>query len=256
MATFKAVLQKHHRKADRLTRENLNPGTGTVMTGIISGVEGPVTIHSLVKQNEDGTVDKQGSDRQLVYTDAEGKRNVVSVDRLESIRENLPPGEVTEGLVQGMAAPVVQQQMDDEVRDYETGEPVRTVTGFYGKIAGRNEDGTYRIDIPTPAGMQPVSVRPSEIVNEDHLREVNDGDEVEYTKQGVTARGEISGLNDPEMRRKGSVFVDEKEVPVENIVGKVKNEAGAGTLGTEGTEGARKLPDRNCNRCRTISETG
>ena len=214
--------------ASRLVDEKTNQYTGTILTGVIGGVEDPVRITSNVVFKEDGSIDKELSDKQLMYVDSEGSNKVTSIDFLEEITENIPAEDAKQTLKDRITGTMEANQANAEVRPYKVGEVVRVAadgnTSIPGEIAGVNEQGGYVLQISTPTGIQQMVVEPRMIINEDNLIGVENGSVVEYRNEnGEMLTGEVSDAFN--LRPEGLLEIGDEIVPTENVIGLYQPEA-------------------------------
>lgn len=208
-----------------LIEENANPEMGAVVSATIAGMDTPVQITGgNIVQNEDGTINREQSDQEIYYTDADGKRHVTSINYVENITENVPTQDAIAQVTEQVSAPIIAQQQNEEVRPYQAGETVRFSpdgnTSLIGQIEGQDQaTGNYILMVETPNGIQQMQVQPRHIINEDNLEGVENGSPVIYTNQnGEQVLGVVA--TSPDLYAQGLIgFENGDVVPVGNVVG-------------------------------------
>lgn len=190
-----------------LIEENVNPEMGAVVSAIIAGMDTPVQITGgNIVQNEDGTINREQSDQEIYYTDAEGKRQVTSINYVDNITENIPTQDAITQVTEQVAAPIIAQQENEEARPYQAGETVRFSpdgnTYLIGQIEGQDQaTQNYLLSVETPNGIQQMQVQPRQIINEDNLEGIENGSPVIYTNQNGEQVQDIVQLSE-EFREK------------------------------------------------------
>lgn len=208
-----------------MIEDNANSEMGAIVSATIVGMDTPVQITGgNIVQNEDGTINKKLSDQEIYYTDADGKRQVTSINYVENITENIPTQDAIAQVMEQVAAPIIAQQQNDEVRPYQAGETVRFSpdgnTSLIGQIEGQDQaTGNYILMVETPNGIQQMQVQPRHIFNEDNLEGVENGSPVIYTNQnGELVLGVVA--TSPDLYAQGLIgFENGDVVPVGNVVG-------------------------------------
>lgn len=214
-------------------QENINPQMNAVVSATIAGFDSPVQIMGgNIVQREDGSVDREASDKQIFYVDPnDGSRKVIAIDYVEAVDENIPTEEATARLSELAAQEVTARHENEEVREYQAGERVRTIDGAIGRIA-EDEDGSTMTDangnyillVDTPAGPQQIATEPRNIVNEDNLLGVENGSNVTYTnEQGQKVQGIVSTSSD--LYAQGLIAFENGDViPITDVEGLVQEE--------------------------------
>lgn len=214
-------------------QENVNPQMNAVVSATIAGFDNPVQIMGgSIVQREDGSIDREASDKQIFYVDPnDGSRKVIAIDYVEAVDENIPTEEATAQLSELAAQEVTARHENEEVREYQAGERIRTIDGAIGRIA-ENEDGSVMTDangnyillVDTPAGPQQIATEPRNIVNEDNLIGVENGSNVTYTnEQGQKVQGIVSTSAD--LYAQGLIAFENGDViPIADVVGLVQEE--------------------------------
>lgn len=209
-----------------MIEENANPEMDAVVSATIAGMDTPVQIiGGNIVQNEDGTINREQSDKEIYYVDADGNRQVISIQYVDNITENVPTQDAIAQVTEQVAAPIIAQQENEEVRPYEAGETVRFSpdgnTSLVGQIIGQNEDGSYILQEVTTG--QQVSVQPRQIINEDNLQGVENGSPVIYTNQNGEQVQDIVATS-PDLYAQGLIaFENGDVVKIENVVGLAGN---------------------------------
>jgi hypothetical protein len=217
------------REAGQAVMTYVNPKMNAVVTAVVAGYDNPVQlVDGDVKLDADGFIDREASDRTVVILNDSGKRVPVSIKYLEELEENIPVTEAVERAAQMAERPLVEAQENEAVREYETGETVRISPDggnmfLTGRIAGREENGSYLMDIETPAGMQRMKVEPRQIVNEDSVRGIENGSVVEYrNEKGEVVQGTVDDAYG--YRQEGRMVIDDVMVNVSDIIGPAPSE--------------------------------
>ena len=202
----------------------VNPKMNAVVTAVVGGYDNPVqVVDGEIKFDEDGFIDKEASGQTVVILDNDGKRMPLSIKYLEEIEENIPVDAAMEQAVRIATQPIINQEQNELVRDYENGETVRVSPDngnlfLMGKIAGMDENGNYLIDTETPAGMQQITIEPRQIVNEDNIRGIDNGSVVEYRNgKGDMVQGTVEDAH--EYRLSGMMVIDGEIIPISDITG-------------------------------------
>lgn len=209
-----------------MIEENANPEMDAVVSATVAGMDTPVQIiGGNIEQNEDGTINREQSDKEIYYVDADGNRQVISIQYVDNITENVPTQDAIAQVTEQVAAPIIAQQENEEVRPYEAGETVRFSpdgnTSLVGQIIGQNEDGSYILQEVTTG--QQVSVQPRQIINEDNLQGVENGSPVIYTNQNGEQVQDIVATS-PDLYAQGLIaFENGDVVKIENVVGLAGN---------------------------------
>ncbi|MDR1526249.1 MAG: hypothetical protein LBS46_01090, partial [Dysgonamonadaceae bacterium] len=216
-------IQQAQQRSVQIVKEHLNRNMNAVVLAVVDGKERKI-VGGTILLNEDGTIDLKNSDSVVYIQDDELKRQAVPIASVESVLESMPVEEVIKRVSQMVTDPIIAQQENDEVREYEEGESVRfgvpgTQADLFGRIIGRNENGSYSV---LPDGFaQPVAVEPRQIINEDHLIGVDNGVEVSYMDEsGREVRGIVGDAYS--LRKQGLIVIDGKEIPVDRINGPYK----------------------------------
>lgn len=210
-------IQQVQKEAQETIQQTINPETNSIILAKIPGVDEPTFIQGNIVLHEDGSIDTHRSG-EIYYTDSNGNRQVIDPKFVEII-ENVPSEMAIEEATAVKTAEVVNRQANDEVRQYEPGETVRFTSGgntsLIGKIANVDESGNYQVMVDgVPA---PVNVEPRMIIEEDNLRGVDNGVQVDYTdEKGNIVTGTVDDMS---LRNNGIIVIDEKEVPSVNVIG-------------------------------------
>lgn len=167
------VVQMQNR-ANSIIDSVVNPQTNSIIIANVPGAK-EVRVYGDIVLNADGTIDEKQS-KNVYYTDAEGKRHVVSPKFVEII-ENTPADQAKQELIEITTTEIKNRQANEEVRPYDPGEIITFSTdgavSLLGQIVGRNEDGTYQVQVEgMPA---PVRIEPRMIVPEDNIKGIENG---------------------------------------------------------------------------------
>ncbi|NDW19419.1 hypothetical protein D0T53_10935 [Dysgonomonas sp. 216] len=208
-----------------IIEENANHEMGAVVSATIAGMDTPVQITGgNIVQNEDGTINREQSDQEIYYTDAEGKRQVTSINYVENITENVPTQDAIAQVTEQVAAPIIAQQQNEEVRPYQEGETVRFSpvgnTSLIGQIEGQDQaTGNYLLSVETPNGIQQMQVQPRQIINEDNIEGVENGSPVIYTNQNGEQVQDVVATT-PDLYAQGLIgFENGDVVKIDNVIG-------------------------------------
>lgn len=224
-----AQVEEATTEVPNLIEENANPDMGAVVSATIAGLETPVQIKGgNIVQNDDGTINREQSDKEIYYTDATGKRQVTSIDFVSTVEEKIPIDEAISDVAKRISDPIISEQENNEARLYDQGDTVRFSidgnTNLVGQIAGMDEaTGNYIINAETLNGIMQVQVQPRQIFNDDNLEGVYNGTPVVYINEnGEQVQGVVS-LN-PDLYAQGLIgFENGDVVPVDNVIGSVGN---------------------------------
>ncbi|MCL1937363.1 MAG: hypothetical protein FWF52_03080, partial [Candidatus Azobacteroides sp.] len=232
---YKEEIQETKQKAIQKVRENLNPNMNAVVSAVVNGKERQIVGGNIVRK-EDGSIDREQSDSQIYYLDEDNKRQVTSLEFVESVVEEMPAEEAVKKAVKLLTQPVVDRQKNEKVRPYEAGEAVRFKTpdggSSFGSIQDRDENGYYRVQVP---GFDPITVEPRMIINDDHLRGVENGSTVRYKdEEGIERQGTVEDAYN--LRSSGKMIIDGNEVRLEDVAGLAGGKDAADSTETETEE--------------------
>lgn len=206
---------------------NSNPEMSAIVSAKLSGVENPMHVVSgNIVQREDGSIDREASDKQIFYVDAEGNKQVTSIDFIENIEESIPTQDAIAQLTESEIANIISQQENEEVREYIPGEIVTAdIYGngipFTGQITEVTEAGNYII-VGTQSG-QRAEIQPRQIINQDNIQGVDNGSLVQYrNEKGEIAQGTVNDAYG--LRPHGMMDIDGNVIPIANIIGLVEEE--------------------------------
>lgn len=234
-----------------IIEENVNPKMGSVIHATIAGMDTPVQIaDGNILQNEDGSIDREKSDQAIYYTDSDGKRKVTSIKNIENITENIPVQDAIDQVTEQVAAPIIAQQENEEVRPYQAGETVRFSpdgnTSFIGQISAQDQTtGNYLLSVETPNGIQQMQVEPRQIINEDNLQGVENGSPVIYTNQNGQQIKDVVATT-PDLYLQGLIgFENGDVVPISNVIGLAQNSETGITVSEQDTNNVQPISQQN-----------
>ncbi|MFC4672646.1 helicase-related protein, partial [Dysgonomonas termitidis] len=217
-------IQQAEQQMAWLADENINPQMNAVVSAVIAGNGNPVQVTGgNIVQREDGSIDSEASDKQIFYVDAEGNKQVTSIDFIESIGENIPAQDAIAQLIEIETANIISRQENEEVREYLPGETVTAdVAGngitFTGEVTGITQSGNYIIVSPVTG--EQVEAEPRRIINQDNIQGVENGSLVEYRNdKGERVQGTVNDAYG--LRPQGMMDIDGNGVPVADIIGLV-----------------------------------
>ena len=218
-------IQQVQEETAQVVQDNVNPKMDALVSVKLAGYDNPMQVVSgNIIQLEDGSVDRKNSDQKIYYLDQDNNKKLISIDFVEGVVANVPTAEATAQAVQMQTQEVVAQQENDEVREYNAGEVIRFsmdgTTPLIGEVTGTNEDGTYTIVEATTG--QPMSIQPRMIINDDHMKGVENGSNVNYINEaGQEAQGVVATT--PDLFAQGMIALESGDVvPIENIRGLVE----------------------------------
>lgn len=223
-------VQQAQEQVTQQVQENVNPDMDAIVMAKVGGYEDPVQIwNGHIEYNEDGTINREKSSQSVTIINKDGKKVPVSINFVEELVENIPTEEATAQLSELATQEVTARQENDEVREYQAGERVRTIDGAIGRVA-ENEDGSVMTDdngnyivlVDTPTGPQQIATEPRNIINEDNLIGVENGSEVTYTnEQGEKTEGVVSTT--PDLYAQGLIgFENADVIPIANVEGLIE----------------------------------
>ncbi|MBF0651081.1 hypothetical protein IR083_19885 [Dysgonomonas sp. GY75] len=206
----------------QLVGENINPQMNAVVSATIAGNESPVQlVGGNIVQREDGSIDREASDKQVFYIDAQGNRQVTAIGFVEGIAENIPVQDAVARLTEMETANILSRQENEEIREYQPGETVTAdILGngitFTGEVTGTTPSGNYIIVNPTTG--EQVEAEPRRIIDQDNIRGVENGSLVEYRNgKGETVEGTVNDAYG--LRPQGMMDIDGNVVPVTDVIG-------------------------------------
>ncbi len=228
------------------TRESLtkqvNDKTGTLVTGTIKGDDKPIQIIKGLAVTTDETkpdnqliADPENSDEAVYYVDENGEKQVTTPDQLDvqsSVgiddhmnqlqqqtmqEEEMNQQTIAQGIqqvVDSNESVVGSKENTGDSAEYGDNEFVRLNDGTYGTIAGKTATG-YQLESDNGTVRD---INASDIIPEPQIKGVSSGDTVDYIDENGD---QVSGVIqiDPTLRKQGKVFVNDVEVPIENLVG-------------------------------------
>ena len=231
------VAQEQQRAAE-LVQENLNPDMNAIVYAKIGEQESPVQI---VKGNivkfEDGGINWEESSQEIVYIDENGETKIAPIRQVEDLTDVIPSDQAIQQAQTEVIEPIISRQTDDEIREYAPGEMATVQINGTMRLGQVNpsEDGNYIFtDNETK---QEIPVRPSQIVNEDNLLGINQGDEVVY--RDIKGEQRTGILEDAvNFRNQGEVIIDNERIPVANVLSLADQQAESSKLSQELQENA------------------
>ncbi|NDV77853.1 LPD38 domain-containing protein [Dysgonomonas sp. 511] len=220
-------IQQAQEEITQAVQENTNPQMNAVMSAVIGGYDNPMqVIGGNIVQNEDGSINRDLSDQSVTIIDVEGKRVPVSIKFVESISENIPTQDAIVLATEQVAAPIIAQQENEEVRPYEVGEVVTADAydngiPFTGQITEVTEAGNYII-VDTQNG-QRAEIQPRQIINQDNIQGVDNGSLVQYrNEKGERVQGTVNDAYG--LRPQGMMDIDGDIVAISDIIGLAEEE--------------------------------
>jgi|GEM_PF-4079145 len=202
-------------------RESANPDMGAVVSAIVQGGEQPVRITGgRIVTRQDGSIDRENSDKQIFYIDEQGNKKVTSIDFVEEIAENMPLPDALNYAGQTIQDEFRAEQENAAVRPYEVNETVTADMGngitFTGQITAVDDQGMYVVT-DAQTGQQ-VTIEPRQIVDQDNIQGVENGSVVDYMDdQGNERTGTVDDAHG--VRPQGLVIIDGEGIPIEKILG-------------------------------------
>ena len=246
-----AQIEEAVKEIPTVIEENVNPKMGSVIHATIAGMDTPVQIaDGNILQNEDGSIDREKSDQTIYYTDSDGKRQVTSIKNIENITENIPAQDAIDQVTEQVAAPIIAQQDNEEVRPYQAGETVRFSpdgnTSLIGQISGQDQTtGNYLLLVETPNGIQQMQVEPRQIINEDNLQGVENGSPVIYTNQNGQQIKDVVATT-PDLYLQGLIgFENGDVVPISNVIGLAQNSETGIPVSNQDTNNVQPISQQN-----------
>lgn len=246
-----AQIEEAVKEIPTVIEENVNPKMGSVIHATIAGMDTPVQIaDGAILQNEDGSIDREKSDQTIYYTDSDGKRQVTSIKNIENITENIPAQDAIDQVTEQVAAPIIAQQDNEEVRPYQAGETVRFSpdgnTSLIGQISGQDQTtGNYLLLVETPNGIQQMQVEPRQIINEDNLQGVENGSPVIYTNQNGQQIKDVVATT-PDLYLQGLIgFENGDVVPISNVIGLAQNSETGIPVSNQDTNNVQTISQQN-----------
>lgn len=242
---IKDLIEQKKQQATEYLSGQVNQTTGTIMTGQIGPDEFQITKGNIVTK-EDGTIDYDNSDKQFYYIDDNGVVQVESTNLMNTVN-SIPYEEAVQMATDKATAPVIAQKENESVRPYNPGEQVRVKAGngfLFGTIVS-NDNGVYMFKDKQTG--QEIQIEPRLIVDEDNLKGLKNGMEVQYTIDGETKTGTINDMNS--QRHNGRIEIDNEFIPVENILSAEKPEnATTAPTSTDNVQQTQPEGQQNVNK--------
>lgn len=227
---------------------NSNPEMSAIVSAKLSGVENPMHVVSgNIVQREDGSIDREASDKQIFYVDAEGNKQVTSIDFIENIEESIPTQDAIAQLTESEIANIISQQENEEVREYVPGEIVTVdIYGngipFTGQITEVTEAGNYII-VGTQSG-QRAEIQPRQIINQDNIHGVDNGSLVQYrNEKGEIVEGTVNDAYG--LRPQGMMDIDGNVIPISNVIGLAQNSETGIPVSEQDTNNVQSISQQN-----------
>ena len=206
-------------------QERINPAMDALISATIAGVDTPIQITGgKIVQYEDGSIDRKQSDREVYYTDADGQRQVVSIQFVEAINEIIPAQDAISLATEQVSAPIIAQQENEEAEPRNVGDTIRAAVNgerFTGRITDIDAStGNYIIEVNSPAGIASVSIEPRHIINEANLVGIEpDNDVMYYDAEGNIQTAKVDDMES--MYASGLISLDNGAIiPIEDIIGR------------------------------------
>lgn len=242
-------IQQAQEEATQRLQENINPQMNAVVSAVVAGFDKPIQIvGGNIVQREDGSIDREASDKQIFYIDPnDGSRKVIAIDFVENIDESILSEDAAIQLSERAAEEVTAEYENDEVREHQQGEVVRvSLDGnsfVVGQIEGRDETtGDYILTIQTPNGVQQMPIQPRNIVNEDNLIGVENESLVKYIDENDEIKEGVVATND-ELYAMGVIgFENGDVIPIADIIGLVDESVPEEITDSQETV---EIPDKN-----------
>lgn len=227
---------------------NSNPEMNAIVSAKLSGAENPMHVVSgNIVQREDGSIDREASDKQIFYVDAEGNKQVTSIDFIENIEESIPTQDAIAQLTESEIANIISQQENEEVREYTPGEIVTAdIYGngipFTGQITEVTEAGNYII-VGTQSG-QRAEIQPRQIINQDNIQGVDNGSLVQYrNEKGEIVKGTVNDAYG--LRPQGMMDIDGNVIPISNVIGLAQNSETGIPVSEQDTNNVQSISQQN-----------
>lgn len=189
-------------RASNAVSEYINKDTNSFVTAEVNGRQ--VTIIEGNPFDANGDIDVQNLDRQIVFIDENGQRQIATARQIGEVFENIPSEQVTQQAINVATAPIKAKFDNEQTRIYEVNEDVRLQNGQIGLITEvLNGKYMFQDQLGNIAEIEPRS-----IVNEDNIKDIEKGEVVHATLNGQHVQGEYDINN--ELRQQGLASVGSK----------------------------------------------
>ena len=144
---FETNMANNAERAVDVIKSNVNPDMDGIVMAKINGDEKLVTNGNIVR-NEDGSINREASDKQIFHDDKDGNKQVESINSVDEMTTYIPQGEATNQAVDMVTNQSVAQQENEE--DVYVGQSVTFDAGgrlVTIEVNSLNPDGSYNVDI-------------------------------------------------------------------------------------------------------------
>ena len=211
-------------KAAGAIEQSVNKDMDAVVT-IRMDKNAAVLVGGKIVQKEDGSIDKDNSDKTLYYRDENGKVHPIGIDAVDEVVESVPRAEalqqvsnaVSENVVKGTAnAQAVERAVGEEVAFVVDG----TSAVGVGVVQAMDDAGNYVVAMPDGSVS---TVEPRQLVDEEVARMENGATILYADADGAKKKGVVAdGFN---YQGEGLIVLEDgTKVPFESILGVLENE--------------------------------
>lgn len=211
-------------KATGAIEQSVNKDMDAVVT-IRTDKNAAVLVGGKIVQKEDGSIDKENSDKTLYYRDENGKIHPIGIEAVDEVVESVSRAEalqqvsdaVSENVVKGTAnAQAVERTVGDEIAFMVDG---TSVVGM-GVIQAMDDVGNYVVAMPDGTVS---TIEPRQLVDEDVARMEN-GNTILYTDaDGAKKKGVVADSFN--YQGEGLIVLEDgTKVPFASILGVLEDE--------------------------------
>lgn len=211
-------------KAASAIEQSVNKDMDAVVT-IRMDKNAAVLVGGKIVQKEDGSIDKDNSDKTLYYRDENGRVHPIGIDAVDEVVESVPRAEALQQASNAVSENVVKDTANAQAVERAVGEEVAFVVDGtsavgVGVVQAMDDAGNYVVAMPDGSVS---TVEPRQLVDEEVARMENGATILYADADGAKKKGVVAdGFN---YQGEGLIVLEDgTKVPFESILGVLENE--------------------------------
>lgn len=211
-------------KAASAIEQSVNKDMDAVVT-IRMDKNAAVLVGGKIVQKEDGSIDKDNSDKTLYYRDENGRVHPIGIDAVDEVVESVPRAEALQQASNAVSKNVVKDTANAQAVERAVGEEVAFVVDGtsavgVGVVQAMDDAGNYVVAMPDGSVS---TVEPRQLVDEEVARMENGATILYADADGAKKKGVVAdGFN---YQGEGLIVLEDgTKVPFESILGVLENE--------------------------------
>ena len=211
-------------KAASAIEQSVNKDMDAVVT-IRMDKNAAVLVGGKIVQKEDGSIDKDNSDKTLYYRDENGRVHPIGIDAVDEVVESVPRAEALQQASNAVSENVVKDTANAQAVERAVGEDVAFVVDGtsavgVGVVQAMDDAGNYVVAMPDGSVS---TVEPRQLVDEEVARMENGATILYADADGAKKKGVVAdGFN---YQGEGLIVLEDgTKVPFESILGVLENE--------------------------------